>query len=130
MTVAGIPGQLIEALARYRFAYLLTIGADSAAHVVPVRPHLVSGALVVPELGRRTKANIAYRSVVTLIWPPSDPDDYSLIVDGDATLSGDQLEVTPTRAVLHRPAQVPSDRPAGQCEADCRELSITAPTVI
>ena len=130
MTVARMSGQLIEALAQYRFAYLLTVGADSAAHVVTVTPRLVNAALVVPDLGRRTTANIAHRSAVTLIWPPSDPDGYSLIVDGEATLDDDRLDVTPTRAVLHRPAQAPSDRPAGRCEADCRELSITAETVI
>jgi hypothetical protein len=41
---------------------------------------------------------------VSLLWPPVDVADYSLIVDGTATVSGSSVRITPTRAVRHRPA--------------------------
>jgi hypothetical protein len=50
--------------------------------------------------------------------------DYSLIVDGTATVEssdgGQRVGVTPTRAVLHRPAAVPD--PSSSCTADCVPL--------
>jgi hypothetical protein len=39
-----------------------------------------------------------------LLWPPSAPGDYSLIVDGAATVAGSTVVVNATRAVRHRPA--------------------------
>ena len=116
---------LPAALARYRFAYLLTSnGAEGAPHAVAVTPVWADGALRVEGLGRRTQANLQARPAVALVWPPADAADYSLIVDGQAALAGEVLLVTPTRAVLHRPApagasaSVPGAA-AGACGADC-----------
>jgi hypothetical protein len=39
-----------------------------------------------------------------LVWPPRTAGDFSLIVDGDAAVEGNQLTITPTRAVFHRAA--------------------------
>jgi hypothetical protein len=41
---------------------------------------------------------------VSLLWPPSRPDDYSLIVDGRASVDGSTVQIVPERAVRHRPA--------------------------
>jgi hypothetical protein len=50
--------------------------------------------------------------------------DYSLIVDGTAVVAsredGHRLLITPTKAVLHRPAAAPD--PASPCGADCVPL--------
>jgi hypothetical protein len=57
---------------------------------------------------------------VSLLWPPAEPGGYSLIVDGTAAagVREGRLAVTPTRAVLHRPASAPGDARPG-CSADC-----------
>jgi len=89
---------------------------------------LVNDTLRVTDLGRTTRANVAAHPSVTLVWPPADPSDYSLIVDGVASMRDDELAVAPTRAVLHRPAP-PQAPPTGDgCESDCVELPVTAET--
>jgi hypothetical protein len=126
--------QLAETLTRYRFAYLLTIGDDARAHVVAViptvavTPTLANDTLLVTDLGRRTRANVSAHPLVTLVWPPANPSDYSLILDGIGSMRDDELAVTPTRAVLHRPAQPQTTTTGGGCESDCVELPITAQT--
>ena len=59
---------------------------------------------------------------VTLLWPPEKPGGYSLIVDGTAvTITVNRvpcLEVTPTRAVLHRRGTPPSPNDS-PCQSDC-----------
>ena len=97
------------ALGDYRFAYLLTVDDDYRMHTVTTEPELREGAMVVGLIGGRTRQNAERRGVVTLLWPPSEPDGYSLIVDGRAELSdandeAAQLRVIPTRALLHRNA--------------------------
>lgn len=120
--------QLEDALTRYRLAYLVTVGEDARAHVVAVDATLANDSLRVSEPGRKTRAALAAHPSVTLVWPPADPDDYSLIVDGVGSLRDDELTVAPTRAVLHRPAE-PRAVPAGAgCGSDCVELPLTAPT--
>lgn len=117
-----------EALARYRFAYLLTTGARAAPHAVAVVPVLREGELLVSSPGRRSRANLLAQPRVSLVWPPASPDDYSLIVDGVAALDGDSLRIRPERAVLHRPAPRPEPVAAGACGSDCVELALPART--
>jgi hypothetical protein len=120
--------QLAQTLTRYRFAYLVTVGGNARAHVLAVTTTLVNDTLRVTDLGRTTRANVAAHPSVTLVWPPADPSDYSLIVDGVAAMRDDELAVAPTRAVLHRPAP-PQAPPTGDgCESDCVELPVTAET--
>jgi hypothetical protein len=85
------------------FAYLLTVTDDAAAHAVAVAVALDDGTLSC-EAGTTSRANAATRPQVSLLWPPARPDDYSLIVDGRATVDGSIVRVAPTRAVRHRPA--------------------------
>jgi hypothetical protein len=79
--------------------------------------------LVVTQLGHNTKTNLADDPSVTLVWPPADPEDYSLIVAGDGELRDDVLSVTPTRAVLHRPGES-QHTTSGTCRSDCVELAL------
>ncbi len=110
--------------ARGRSAYVLTVSDDGHPHAVhgPVR---WEGDLLAADVGRRSAANASARPSVSLLYPVRADGDYSLIVDGTAAVASDgdgqRLFVTPTRAVLHRPAPAP-DPPASSCDADCVPL--------
>ena len=59
-----------------------------------------------------------------LLFPARADGDYSLIVDGTAVVipseSGPRMRITPTRAVLHRPAAAVD--PTSACGADCAPI--------
>jgi hypothetical protein len=107
-------------------AYLLTVTADG-------RPHAVHGSVrcdgddLATDVGNRTAANVGARPDVSLLFPVRSPGDYSLIVDGTATVAttGDvrTVRVTPTKGVLHRPA--PARDPNAPCADDCVPLTIS-----
>jgi len=109
-------------------AYVLTVSDDGRPHAVhaPIR---WDGDVLAVEVGRRSAANATARPVVSLLYPVRTDGDYSLIVDGTATVvshaDGRRLLVTPTFAVLHRPAP-PADPAASACEADCVPLMPSA----
>ncbi|MGH3633255.1 pyridoxamine 5'-phosphate oxidase family protein [Mycobacterium sp.] len=116
--------RLAAALVDFPFAYLVTVDDDYHAHTVTVEPVLRDGVLDVGLIGGRTTKNLAKRSDATLLWPPGEPGGYSLIVDGRAAVSdaGDeivQLEIMPTRALLHRNADPASPTVAKGCLHDC-----------
>lgn len=116
-----IPPELADAIERHPLAYLITVGGDARAHVAPVTPAVDGGRLRVTALGQRSRAILAANPALTLLCPPPDALGHSLIVDGTGELHGDDLTVTPARAVLHRPAVEPSADTQG-CQADCIEL--------
>ena len=96
--------KLAEALADFTFAYLITVSDDHQAHTVAVDPVLRDGVLDVSPARTTTRRNLATRDGVTLLWPPAETDDHTLIVDGRGEIAGDVLHVVPERAVLHRKA--------------------------
>ena len=114
--------QLADALADFTFAYLITVGDDYRAHTVAVQPVLSDGVVDVGSIGNTTRRNVSQHDGVTLVWPPSQPGGYTLIVDGVGQASDDALRVEPTRAVLHRPAtpETPATNPG--CLHDCVPL--------
>jgi len=116
---------LADAIAQYRFAYLMTTNAAGAPHAVTVSPVLQGGELVVHGTGRRTREHASQRPAVGLVWPPRSATEYSLIVDGIASVGDDGLRITPTRAVLHRPGPSRTDAP-GPCTSDCVEVDVGA----
>jgi hypothetical protein len=103
--------------------YLLTVADDDRPHCNAVDLSWIGDELVMPA-GNRTLANARARPAVSLLWPPSAPGGYSLIVDAtvvaaDGTGQGDNsITARPTRAVLHRPA-AGSERPSAGCGSDC-----------
>lgn len=102
---------LADTMARYRFAYLLTVGGEGPPHALAVTPAVDGDVLTVDSVGRRTLDNLRARPGVTLVWPPESVDEYSLIVDGQAATNNEQsVRITPIRAVLHRPAPRPGCR--------------------
>lgn len=96
--------QLVDALAEFAFAYLITVSDDHRAHAVAVDPNLHDGVFDVSSVGNSTRGNVTQHPDVTLVWPPREPGGYTLIVDGHGRLGDDGLTVIPHRAVLHRPA--------------------------
>jgi hypothetical protein len=97
------------------FAYLLTVTDDASAHAVAITPAFDGGEITC-EAGKTSCANAAARARVSLLWPPAEAGDYSLIVDGDAAVDGSTVRIIPTRAVRHRPA------PGGG--NDCQPLNL------
>lgn len=114
---------LADTMADYGLAYLLTVSDDHRPHAVSVQPVLRERALRIGAAGRRTLANLTARPDVTLLFPPSQPDGYSLIVDGRARLDGDLVSVEAAHAVLHRPADHAADRASASCGNDCVPLT-------
>jgi hypothetical protein len=122
MSVKVDVGQLGDALADFTFAYLITVGDDYRAHTVAVQPVLHDGAFAVEAIGNTTRRNVDQHDGVTLVWPPTQPGGYTLIVDGRASATDDGLTVEAIRAVLHRPAtpETPAKNPG--CLHDCLPL--------
>jgi hypothetical protein len=104
-------------------AYVLTVSDDARPRAVHVPVHW-DGDVLAADVGTRSAANAASRPAVSLLYPVRADDDYSLIVDGTAVVvareGGRRLLITPTRAVLHRPAAAPD--PGARCAADCVPL--------
>jgi hypothetical protein len=119
--------RLADALAGYHSAYLVTVEDDYRVHTVDIEPELREQVIEVGLIGGRTRRNVENRSSVTLLWPPSQPGGYSLIVDGlaqlsDAPGSDDDtaaLQVVPTRALLHRKADPARSGTAQGLRHDC-----------
>ena len=119
--------RLGDALADYPFAYLVTVDDDYRVHTVTVEPELRECVMAVGLIGGRTRRNVEKHGDVTLLWPPSDPGGYSLIVDGRAEAIGAvnakddtvALRVAPTRALLHRNADPDVAGSAAGCLHDC-----------
>jgi hypothetical protein len=109
--------RLREEVARYGVhPFILTV-SDSG------RPHAVAATMawdgdeLIGGCGRSTAAFAGARPDISLLWPPLEPDGYSLIVDGTAKVEDQQVRVRPERAVLHRSA--PSPDPLKSCSSDC-----------
>ena len=128
MSIEVPPESLAETVAGFEVAYLLTVGGRPRAHVGAVTTTVTpTGTIRVVGVGRTASRHVADDGAVTLLWAPSTSGGYSLIVDGTAVARNDGLDVTPGRAVLHRPA-TPAHPPAGACAADCREVALDTPT--
>jgi len=101
--------------------YLITVTGDGRPHAVYLDAAWEDGRLAVSGVGATTAANAAARPNVSLLFPVSAAADYTLFVDGPATVEtrGEDrcIVVTPTRAVFHRPG-APRD-PASSCTSDC-----------
>ncbi len=113
--------------ARTMGPYLLTSDDDGRPHATAIALRWDEGTLVGP-CGRSTRRNGTARPAVSLLWPPDATGDYSLIVDADMAVEssgvGDdetpRARLTPTHAILHRPADVPD--PDTDCAHDCRTV--------
>lgn len=114
--------RLADVLADFGFAYLITVGDDYRAHTVAVDPVFGEGRLDVGTVGRHTRENTARHDDVTIVWPPTEPGGYSLIVDGRAHQANESLSIEPIKAVLHRKATPESPSTSPDCLHDCVPL--------
>jgi hypothetical protein len=102
----SIPVPLDELESRiegFPWGYLVTVRDDGRTQALAVPTRLVDGVLVAT-VGKGAASNASARPQVTLLFPGATGEALSLIVDGQARVDGDRIEVTPTWAVLHRPA--------------------------
>ncbi|MGA9275873.1 pyridoxamine 5'-phosphate oxidase family protein [Ilumatobacter sp.] len=121
----SIPVELdvLEAKTReYGWAYLLTVGDDMRPKIVACQPEWHDGTMCF-SAGSGSARNATARASVTVTFPPLDPDGYTLIVDGDATIdeSGDppRVHVAPTGGVLHRASAPDFTNTTTGCSHDC-----------
>lgn len=103
VTIAVPLTELADRLAQHPWGYLVTVRDDGRAQSLAVPTQLVDGSLVAT-VGRGAASNALARPNVTMLFPGASGEDFSLIVDGEATVAEDRIEITPTWAVLHRPA--------------------------
>ena len=109
MSIKIEPTLIGEHLAGREFVYLIS-SSNERSHVVALRPVLTNNIARFVNTGRTPLANVAANSSVTLTWPPCDSTQthehskYSLVAEGTATVEGDEVLVTITNAVFHRPA--------------------------
>jgi hypothetical protein len=134
MSIPVDVADLGQALADFGAGYLLTVGGQGTVKVVTVEPVVQGGALLVSGPGKGTIANLAGNAAVTLVFPPTEPRGFTLLVDGTAEAVGEDVRVTPTGAVLHRPGTHADGPPppgsAGartdSCSNDCAPVTTTA----
>ncbi len=120
---------LRSALGDYGWAYLLTVRDDDRPHIVAVTPTW-RGEELVAAVGGGSARNAAVRPQVSLCYPPTSADGYSLIVDGTATVEQGGgaaiIRFAPATAVKHRPAPEGfSGSPSG-CADDCLPVTGTS----
>ncbi|RHW27538.1 pyridoxamine 5'-phosphate oxidase [Nocardioides immobilis] len=116
-------GDITAALERFGSGYLLTT-TDGRVKVVTVDPDATGTGLRVSAPGRGTLGNLAANPAVTLVFPPLEQHGYSLLVDGTGVADGDDVVVTPTSAVLHRPAaHADGPLPPDGCGHDCEPVA-------
>ena len=126
MSIPVAIADLAKALEDFGAGYLLTT-AGGVVKVVTVEPTVVDGVVLVAGPGKGTVANLADNAAVTLVFPPALPKGFTLLVDGRGALAGDDVRITPTGAVLHRPASHSDGPPApGGCGHDCAPIAGTA----
>lgn len=109
MSIAVPIPELFGQLDRWGWCYLLTVSDDGRPHLLALRPVVVGGdgdrRLRFDAGGGRATRNATVRPAVTLVFPPVDgADGFSLVVDGEAAVDAEHVDVRPTWAVLHRPA--------------------------
>ena len=123
MSIPVEVGDLARALDGFGAGYLLTT-TGGTVKVVTVEPTVSDGVVLVEGPGKGTVANLAGNAAVTLVFPPREPRGFTLLVDGSAEVTGDDVRVTPATAVLHRPASHADGPPAPDgCGHDCAPVA-------
>ena len=118
MSIKVALDELAAAVTERGAGYLLTAASTGGRpHVMHVSFDVEDGGpgagapTLRAKVGRSAVRNITAEAAVTLLWPQDEEGGYSLIVDATATTEGDPegdtppvAVITPTDAVLHRPA--------------------------
>ena len=102
MSVVVDLSDLPRTLADFGRGYLLT-SRDGLVKAVSARAVVEGDDLVVAAPGRGSVANVGSNPAVTLLFPPAADPGMTLLVDGTAAVQGEDVRITPTGAVLHKP---------------------------
>lgn len=103
------PSELAEAAApRGVTPFLVYAGTDGSARINHVHASIETApeqtTAICSGFGRGVVSHVEAGGTLSLLWPPNGDEVFSLIADGTGTLDGDQLRITISAAVLHRPA--------------------------
>jgi hypothetical protein len=121
MSIPVAPADLVRTLQDFGPGYLMTTTPECTVKVVTVEPTAADGVLLVTRPGKGTVRNLAENPAVTLVFPPAEPRGFSLLVDGTGVVEGEDVRVTPSGAVLHRPmmhAEGPPPPPSAGEQSD------------
>lgn len=118
--------QLASTLADYAYGYLLT-SRKGAVKAVTITASVVDGQVDIPVGSSGSARNLADNATATLLFPPTAPKGYSLIIDGTASATNRGFRLAPDKAVLHRPADHAGDGDPNRthesgCGHDCQPL--------
>jgi len=94
---------LARAVAAYGAGHLATVSPQGTVKIVTVDPVVDGEVLVVSGPGGGTLRNLLANPAVTLLFPPAERHGFALLVDGSGAVDGEDVRVTATGAVLHRP---------------------------
>ena len=102
-----VPLDTLESVAKRHgsTAYAVVSSPDGPPRITHVTPEFAGSSLTFG-LGRRSITLLADQPTLGLLWPATDDEPMSLIVDaevGEVAEDG-RVRVTPTSAVRHRPA--------------------------
>lgn len=124
MSIPVDPADLRTALADFDSGHLITTSSPRVK-VVTVDPTVDdAGRLRVSGPGRGTVANIGANPLVTVVFAPRERHGYTLLVDGEALVEGEDVVITATGAVLHRPAaHADGPLPTDGCGHDCSPVA-------
>lgn len=111
MSHAVDPTELAPVAKRYGSTpFLLYSSNDGAARVNHVVAQVEDGQPLVrvSGFGRGVIRRVADGAPLSLLWPATDTEEFSLIADGTGEIdaSDESLTITVSAAVLHRPAPV------------------------
>ena len=121
MSIPVDPSQLETELVQFGYsAFLLTVRDDQTSHVAHMTFRFENDNIYCP-ISNTAARNVEKRSKVVVLWPPYETDGYSMILDAECVVEGDELRVTPKSGVLHRPA-APETPNELDCGNDCAPL--------
>lgn len=102
MSVLVDLADLPKTLAEFDRGYLLTT-KEGLVKAVSARAVVAGDDLVVACPGRGSIANVGANASVTMLFPPPGDSGMTLLVDGTAVVEGEDVRISPTGAVLHKP---------------------------
>lgn len=102
MTIPVPVDKLGQALADFGSGYLCTVSAQGRVKVLIVQVVSQGETLIVSGPSPGSAANLAENRAVTLVFPPTVAGGHTLLVDGTGRPVGDDFEITPESAILHR----------------------------